>query len=217
MTFLRPKPGQSPTTATFEVPLTFNKLDFRDYLYHLYNVETTSVRSFINQRMPTQRSVTGAPGGQWYRPRAQKLMIVDLVKPFTWPERPREEDMGEWDHKLFVAVEKGHDEDVKKAVAKISWGPQRMRTDEKVPRDRRELHKLAVELLTGKKTWAPGLEKLGEVTEEEKRAKAAKLNKDRAALAAAAAGVGKDADIVTLFAKESARGSPEDVVEEKRP
>lgn len=166
VTFLRPKPGQSPTIATFEVPLTFNKFDFRDYLYHLYNVETTSVRSFINQRMPAQKSIAHVAGGQWYRPRAQKLMIVDLVKPFTWPERPEEKDMDPWDHKLFKSVEEGHKSDVDKAVAMGSWGPQKMRTDEKESHDRIELRKMAKELLAGKQRWAPGVQPLGKPEEE---------------------------------------------------
>lgn len=162
ITFLRPKPGQSPTTATFEVPLTFNKLDFRDYLYHLYNVETTSVRSFINQRMPAQKAIGHVYGGQWYRPRAQKLMIVDLVKPFTWPERPAEKDMDPWDHKLFRSMEDGQKADVDKAVAVGSWGPQKMRTDEAPSRERIELRKMAEELLAGKQQWTPGLQPLQE-------------------------------------------------------
>ncbi|KAJ4389967.1 mitochondrial 54S ribosomal protein YmL41 [Gnomoniopsis smithogilvyi] len=156
VSFLRPKPGQSPTTATFEVPLTFNKFDLRDYLYHLYNVEVTSVRSFINQKMPAQRTIPGKFGGQWYRPRAQKLMIVDLVKPFVWPERPAEEDMTPWDHKLFVAVEEGHSKEVAQAEAMGSWGPQKMRTDQPATRERKELRKMATQLLSGKQQWTPG-------------------------------------------------------------
>lgn len=170
VTFLRPKPGQSPTIATFEVPLTFNKFDFRDYLYHLYNVEVTSVRSFINQRMPAQKALAQPGSGQWYRPRAQKLMIVDLVKPFTWPERPAESEMQPWDHKLFKSVEDAHKVDVAKAVAVNSWGPQKMRTDEEEPRERRELRKMAEDLLKGKRRWTPGTQPLGNCVQKAARA-----------------------------------------------
>ncbi|KAJ4421850.1 mitochondrial 54S ribosomal protein YmL41 [Gnomoniopsis sp. IMI 355080] len=156
ITFLRPKPGQSSTTATFEVPLTFNKLDLRDYLYHLYNVEVTSIRSLINQKMPTQRTVPGKQSGQWYRPQSSKLMIVDLVKPFVWPERPAEEDMTPWDHKLFVAVEKGHSKDVEQAEAMGSYGPRKMRTDQPPTRERKALRNMASQLLAGKQQWTPG-------------------------------------------------------------
>lgn len=106
--------------------------------------------------MPAQRSIPGKFGGQWYRPRAQKLMIVDLVKPFVWPERPSEEDMTPWDHKLFVAVEKGHSKEVAQAEAKTSWGPQKLRTDEPVTLDRKVLKKMAAQLLSGKQQWSPG-------------------------------------------------------------
>ena len=42
-----PVKNQPPTLATFEVPLNFNKLDMRDYLYNLYRLPTLSVRSFV--------------------------------------------------------------------------------------------------------------------------------------------------------------------------
>lgn len=168
MTFLRPKPGQPPTTATFEVPLTFNKFDFRDYLYHLYNVEVTSVRSLINQRMPVQRSSQGSVGGQWYRPRAQKLMIVDLVKPFQWPARPAAEDMTAWDHKLYAAVEENHAKDVEQAEARNSWGPQKMRTQQKLSDDLCELRKQAQALLAGKVKWTPALQQLIKIKQEDR-------------------------------------------------
>lgn len=208
MTFLRPKPGQSPTTATFEVPLTFNKFDFRDYLFHLYNVEVTSVRSFINQRMPAQRSIAGTVGGQWYRPRAQKLMMVDLVKPFTWPERPAEADMEAWDHKLFKAVEAGHEEDVAVAEANSSWGPQPLRTDKKVPRERRELRKLAISLLSGKQRWAPGVEELVAVEPPKIRQLAppavpATASDSAAAAVTQKADAKKNPELVTESAEES--------------
>lgn len=83
-------------------------------------------------------------------------MIVDLVKPFVWPERPSEDLMGPWDHKLFTAVEKGHGKEVAQAEAMGSWGPQKMRTDQAVPRDRKQLKKMAAQLLSGKEQWSPG-------------------------------------------------------------
>ncbi|KAF3767597.1 hypothetical protein M406DRAFT_338336 [Cryphonectria parasitica EP155] len=156
ITFLRPKEGQSPTTATFQVPLTFNKLDFRDYLYNVYDVEVNSVRSFINQKRPQQRSL-GGMGGRWYRPRSQKLMIVDLKKPFVWPERPAEEDMAPWDHALFKNVEGGHEKDVSEAERRVRGTPVLRMYDEK-DLDRARLAKRAKELLEGKRKWTPGSE-----------------------------------------------------------
>lgn len=83
-------------------------------------------------------------------------MIVDLVKPFVWPERPSEEDMAEWDHQLYVAVEKGHATEVAKAEAQGSWGPQKMRINAPATRDRRQLRVEAAQLLSGRKKWSPG-------------------------------------------------------------
>lgn len=100
--FVRPKPKQPPNLATFAVPLQFNKLDLRDYLYHAYDVEVTSVRSFINQ--PAVRQKFGHVG-KWYRPRSQKMMIAELVKPFVWPSPPAEEDREKFDHSLFKKME----------------------------------------------------------------------------------------------------------------
>lgn len=138
------------------MPLTFNKLDFRDYLYHVYDVEVRSVRSFINQRLPKQRSIDGK-SGKWYRPRSQKLMIVDLVKPFVWPERPSEEAMTEWDHKLFESVESGHDQEIAEAERRARGMPI-LRPHQKQSLDRTKLAATAKELLEGKKKWNPGME-----------------------------------------------------------
>lgn len=138
------------------MPLTFNKFDFRDYLFNLYQVEVTSVRSFINQMRPSRRSRPGGASGQWYRPRSQKLMVVDLKKPFVWPERPAEQDMVEWDHTLFKAVEDGHDEEVQQASAAAGSGRPKMRTQLKEDEDRKRLRDAAKALLSGKKKWVPG-------------------------------------------------------------
>lgn len=149
------------------MPLTFNKLDFRDYLYHVYNVEVTSVRSFINQMLPQQRTLPGGTSGQWYRPRSQKLMVVDLKKPFVWPERPSKEDMEAWDHKLFKAVEKGHEKDVRQATVRASSGRPKLRTQEQIDADRLRLKHAAEALLSGKKKWVPGTWVEAEKKEEE--------------------------------------------------
>jgi large subunit ribosomal protein L23 len=93
------------------VPLEFNKLDLRDYLYHAYNVEVTSVRSFINQPSPRQKY---GSIGKWYRPRSQKMMIVELVKPFVWPDPPAEKDREPFDYKIFKKMEKERSESMKR-------------------------------------------------------------------------------------------------------
>jgi large subunit ribosomal protein L23 len=73
------------------VPLSFNKLDLRDYLLHAYNVATVGVRSAIYQRPPGRSSVHG----RIFRPLPIKMMTVELTQPFVWPERP--EDKSPWE------------------------------------------------------------------------------------------------------------------------
>ena len=86
ITFLRPEEKQPPNFATFKVPLTFNKLDLRDYLHHAYGVATLAVRSQLRQRMPRRSKVHG----RITRPPPIKTMTVELAKPFVWPARPDE-------------------------------------------------------------------------------------------------------------------------------
>jgi large subunit ribosomal protein L23 len=105
--FIRPKPKMPPNLATFVVPLTFNKLDLRDYLFHAYNVDVTSVRSFINEAAVRKKQ---GLRGKVYRPRSQKMMIAELVKPFVWPEPPAEEDRDDFDYPMFDKMQKAREE-----------------------------------------------------------------------------------------------------------
>ncbi|KAI1503919.1 hypothetical protein F5X99DRAFT_406597 [Biscogniauxia marginata] len=84
ITFLRPKDYQPPQFATFKVPLTFNKLDLRDYLFHAYNVPVLGVRS----QLRAQRIRRSRFHKRIYRPPPIKTMTVELTKPFVWPARP---------------------------------------------------------------------------------------------------------------------------------
>lgn len=153
MAFVRPKDGQPPTTATFNVPLTFNKLDLRDYLWNVYNVEVKSVRSFVNQMRPRQRQYGNSGGGKWYRPRSQKMMIADLARPFVWPEAP--EDLSPWDKLMFDAVEGEHQKSIEAQFARARGTPA-LRDQLEVGADRRMLRKEAAKLLAGKRAWKPG-------------------------------------------------------------
>jgi large subunit ribosomal protein L23 len=90
-----------PTTAVFEVPLNFNKLDLRSYLYNAYGLATHGIRSFIHPG-----SAGTGHRGQMYKtepkPR-KKLMFVDFDRPFTWPEVPT--DLKPWDKELFDIIQ----------------------------------------------------------------------------------------------------------------
>ncbi|KAK3353066.1 hypothetical protein B0T25DRAFT_590766 [Lasiosphaeria hispida] len=102
---VRPKDNQPPNLATFSVPLTFNKFDIRDYLFHVYNVEVTAVRSFVNQRRLQKKFRIHA----WYRPQAGKMMIAELVKPFVWPQLLGVTEREEFDYKQFYTMETEQD------------------------------------------------------------------------------------------------------------
>lgn len=160
--FIRPKPRQPPNLATFVVPLTFNKLDLRDYLLHAYNVEVTSVRSFINQ--PTPRQKFGHMG-KWYRPRSQKMMIAELVKPFVWPEPPAEKDREAFDHAIFTKMNKEREKHMKRQMDPSDI-PLRTRMAE--PKERTTLKEQAEEFLKSGE-WTNGKkegEKWSEVEKE---------------------------------------------------
>jgi large subunit ribosomal protein L23 len=84
ITFVR-TPSLPPTWATFITPLSLNKLDIRDYLWHAYGVHSLRVRSYVVQR-PVQRTSTR----RMFRGRGYKRMTVEMDKPFVWPDEPED-------------------------------------------------------------------------------------------------------------------------------
>lgn len=101
ITLLRNRENQPPNFASFRVPLTFNKLDIRDYLLHAYNVPVLGVRSQLTQRRPRRSKMHH----RIYRPPPVKTMTVELHKPFAWPKPP--EDLTAWNS---PQLEKRHEE-----------------------------------------------------------------------------------------------------------
>ncbi|KLU86198.1 hypothetical protein MAPG_05215 [Magnaporthiopsis poae ATCC 64411] len=118
ITFISPKPLQPPNLAAFIVPLKFNKLDLRDYLWHAYGVEVRSVRSFISGK-PLSKHYESGDGQdpirhQTRRPKSEKKMLAELKVPFVFPSVP--EDLSPWDNDIFKAVtevSEGNSEDIK--------------------------------------------------------------------------------------------------------
>ncbi|CAJ2513601.1 Uu.00g017200.m01.CDS01 [Anthostomella pinea] len=101
ITFLRPKDNQPPQFATFKVPLTFNKLDIRDYLLHAYDVSVKGVRSQLRQQKPRRSAIHHRVS----RPAPIKTMTVELASPFVWPARPA--DTEAWDSDAVVKRAEG--------------------------------------------------------------------------------------------------------------
>jgi large subunit ribosomal protein L23 len=64
-----------PNYARFIVPMTFNKLDLRDYLFHAYSVRTLHIRSSITQGKASKNNK-----GQLRREPSVKTMTVELTE-----------------------------------------------------------------------------------------------------------------------------------------
>lgn len=134
--------------ATFRVPLYFSKFDIRDYLYNLYNVETTGVRSWV--RRPTAPTKNNA--GRYVRPPAEKYMTVEMTKPFVWPEAPV--DLSPWDAGLYNMREKMMKQEEEKRATQYKGGIP-MASDNKLSYEEKKYRQLAADLLNGKK-WTNG-------------------------------------------------------------
>ncbi|KAM7204508.1 hypothetical protein V8F20_003624 [Naviculisporaceae sp. PSN 640] len=151
ITFIRPKPKQPPNLATFVVPLTFNKLDLRDYLFHAYKVRVTGVRSFINEKKPERKN---GGRGPWYRPRSQKMMIAELVDPFVWPDPPEKtaEARSDFDYEMYLRSEKERNSMIQKQKNQMkSIIP--MRDEQAIPKEVRLLRSEAGKLLSEQTSW----------------------------------------------------------------
>lgn len=140
--------------ATFVVPLTFNKLDLRDYLWHAYGVPVLKVRSFVN---PTPLETSGqAQNARVRRPAAQKMMMVELESPFVWPERVKGEDLPEeYDYQRSKRLADADEAQTGERMVRRS-GEIPMLTQmpgDKPLRGRTALAEEARALLEGRKVW----------------------------------------------------------------
>ncbi|KAK0253878.1 mitochondrial 54S ribosomal protein YmL41 [Friedmanniomyces endolithicus] len=150
-------PSQPATSATFLVPLWFNKFDLRDYLYHAYNLTIgSSIRSYVQQSRIRQGANQGSARPQykrWHRPRATKRMMVELDRPFVWPAEP--EDYKPWNKEEMKIANEDQAEYQKRA------GGDKDTLD--VPQERRvKMREQARALLEGKQQWRPGGGRLAE-------------------------------------------------------
>jgi large subunit ribosomal protein L23 len=92
------EPSLPPIFAKFRVPLWFNKLDLRDFLFHCYNVRAFNIRSNVVQRPIEQfEDYKGTTRKRWHRRQALKFMIIEMDKPFIWPEVEKD-----WDEAGYV-------------------------------------------------------------------------------------------------------------------
>ena len=148
ITFLRPKPNQPANHATFAVPLRFNKLDLRDYLFHVYNVRVTGVRSFINQ-VPKVDMTGRVP--KWSRGTPQKMMIAVLVQPFKWPDVPAKDEREDFDYDLFIKTDEWTEKT--QAEQRRAVGRGLLPSREKLPEDRKKLQEQMEGFVKDPTTW----------------------------------------------------------------
>lgn len=97
---LRPNAKHTPYQAKFIVPKAFNRLDLRDYLYHLYGLRAFNITT---QLLHAPYTRDGNAVGR-YRTGQIKKMTVDMTEPFVWPEEPENKDA--WNIAFFKELEK---------------------------------------------------------------------------------------------------------------
>lgn len=83
---LRPNAKHTPYQAKFLVPRNFNKMDLRDYLWHVYGLRALNV----TVQLLHARFTRGMNDHARYRGPQYKKMTIDMAEPFVWPELPKE-------------------------------------------------------------------------------------------------------------------------------
>ena len=85
---VRPNAKHTPYQAKFVVPRYFNKLDLRDYLYHVYGLRALNVTT----QLLWARWQRQTPRSPRYRETQIKKMTIEMEDPFVWPEEPTPEE-----------------------------------------------------------------------------------------------------------------------------
>ncbi|SCU88651.1 LAMI_0D10858g1_1 [Lachancea mirantina] len=101
---LRPNAKHTPYQAKFIVPKSFNKLDLRDYLFHLYGLRAMNITTQLLHGKYTRVN----PVMPRYRQPQIKKMTIDMAEPFIWPEEP--EDKEAWSGSLVKELNKYREE-----------------------------------------------------------------------------------------------------------
>lgn len=136
-----------PNEASFKVPLRFTKFDLRDYLYNLYNVEATKIRSYVKEKAIVVRGNSRRA----HRPQPDKIMIVELAKPFQWPDLP--EDLEPWNNELWHKRQDELNRD-SATQAKRSRFKTPLMSRHPFSKERKGLAALAEKMLSGEVKWS---------------------------------------------------------------
>lgn len=135
-------PNLSASWAQFTVPLWFNKLDLRDYLWNVYNVRTHGIRTYVlpSAIRPRKNPLPGKK--KLIRPQNKKRMTVELDNPFVWPDPPTVAELNEgWKKDMIRTVSKGK---YKAAIGR----------EEGLREQREELRERAQRLIKGAERWS---------------------------------------------------------------
>ncbi|KAF1816786.1 hypothetical protein P152DRAFT_453407 [Eremomyces bilateralis CBS 781.70] len=145
-------PQHPPSFAKFLVPLTWNKLDLRDYLWNVYGVHAVRVRVYVQlQRVRMDKPREKYPAARrWFRPQSKKFMTIEMDEPFYWPPDP--EDFVEWDKDTFDAANKTK---IKERDSRMPIGAMEK------PAGAADLRALAKKFVTGSEKWTPPTDPFG--------------------------------------------------------
>lgn len=88
---LRPNAKHTPYQAKFVVPRYFNKLDLRDYLYHVYGLRALNVTTQLLWARWTRET----PRSPRTREAQIKKMTIEMEEPFVWPAELTAEEKNE--------------------------------------------------------------------------------------------------------------------------
>lgn len=83
---LQPKAKYTPYQASFAVPRNFNKMDLRDYLWHVYGLRALNVT--VQLTPPVYQR--GMDDHARFRGPQFKYMTIEMEEPFIWPSIPEE-------------------------------------------------------------------------------------------------------------------------------
>lgn len=116
---LRPNAKHTPYQAKFIVPKSFNKLDLRDYLFHIYGLRAMNVTTQLLHGKFTRFNI----GSPRYRSPQIKKMTIDMAEPFIWPEEPLKKENSLWDDSIVKELEKFREENVMKSIGSDKFKP----------------------------------------------------------------------------------------------
>ena len=93
--------------------------------------------------------------GNWRRPKSQKMMIAELVKPFVWPKPPAEDARDAFDYSTWQKQKKAEDDQERLHTVRAA-GEVLMPSQMPPGKDGKAIKAQQNKFLSGEETWAPG-------------------------------------------------------------